>query len=228
MNGIIHWLNTQKSANRSIFCLVIALFVFAMVTINKLAILTGIMLSWDTFCLLLLALSWITFNSVQQSELSLKAQEADESRSMTFVLVLLSVSSSLVGIILLMNNTDSSLVSKNIHRTVSLLGVALSWGLLHTIFTLRYAHLYYSGNATDEKPAVGGLEFPNDDKPDYLDFAYFSFVVGMTFQVSDVAITSKLIRRVALLHGFIAFVFNTAIVAFTISIVSNLGSVGSP
>ena len=73
----------------------------------------------------------------------------------------------------------------------------LSWFLIHTIFTLRYAHIFYGDD--DEKPEMhaGGLEFPGDKKPDYLDFAYFSFVLGMTFQVSDVQITSKQLRRIS-------------------------------
>jgi uncharacterized membrane protein len=102
--------------------------------------------------------------------------------------------------------------------------VIISWWLVHTVFTMRYAHLYYT---TDEgkKTPLGGLEFPGNDKePDYLDFVYFSFVVGMTFQVSDVEISSKQIRRLAWAHGLIAFAFNTAIVALSINVISGLVS----
>jgi uncharacterized membrane protein len=88
------------------------------------------------------------------------------------------------------------------------------------MFTLRYAHYYYGEG--DGAKAVGGLEFPNDDAPDYLDFAYFSFVIGMTAQVSDVAISSKSLRTLALVHGILSFCFNTVILALTINTVSGL------
>lgn len=211
----------MKAGLRVLFCLIIALLVFGAVVLLGLEILTSIMLAWDAFCLLMIVVNWVTLLTVPQQELCKKAQQEDESRSITFALVCGIVCVSLIGILVLMKSTDGPLVHKGIHRAISLLGVALSWILLHTIFTLRYAHLYYGGDAADAK--VGGLAFPEDDAPDYLDFAYFSFVLGMTFQVSDVEISSKLIRRVALLHGFISFVFNTTIVALTISIVPNLG-----
>jgi uncharacterized membrane protein len=107
---------------------------------------------------------------------------------------------------------------------LSLSSVLVSWWLVHTIFTLRYAHLYYSTEReTGKTKPNSGLQFPgNEDDPDYLDFVYFSFVIGMTFQVSDVEISSRAIRRMALLHALISFAFNTAIVALSINIISGL------
>ena len=83
--------------------------------------------------------------------------------------------------------------------------ILLSWAFIHTIFALHYAHEYY-GERRDGK--IGGLKFPGDNQPDYWDFLYFSFVIGMTSQVSDVAVTSKVIRRVVALHGVLSFFFN--------------------
>ena len=107
---------------------------------------------------------------------------------------------------------------------ISISGMVLSWVLIHTIFTLRYAHIFYDNNK--EKPEIhaGGLEFPEDAKPDYLDFAYFSFVLGMTFQVSDVQVTSKRLRRLALLHGILAFGYNTIMIALTINLIAGFGN----
>jgi uncharacterized membrane protein len=102
--------------------------------------------------------------------------------------------------------------------------IMLSWFLVHTQFALHYAHGYY-GPAEDENDAdglVGGLEFPSETAPDYWDFMYFSFVVGMTCQVSDVEISSRALRRMALVHGIIAFFFNTIILALTINIVASV------
>jgi uncharacterized membrane protein len=96
--------------------------------------------------------------------------------------------------------------------------IALSWAAVHTAFSLHYAHEYYRG----AKP--GGLQFPSGDQhdhADYWDFVYFSFVIGMTAQVSDVGITDKIIRRTATVHGIISFVFNTALVALMVNIAAS-------
>ena len=95
-----------------------------------------------------------------------------------------------------------------------------SWVMLHTIFTLHYAHLYYS--KIKDNPTVSGLDFPEEKKPDYIDFAYFSFIIGMTFQVSDVQINSRIIRRTALAHSLLAFALNTFVVALTINLIAGL------
>ena len=93
--------------------------------------------------------------------------------------------------------------------------------LIHTLFTLGYAHLYYHVSIAGVADNAA-FDFPNEPQPDYLDFAYFSFVLGMTFQVSDVAIKSRKVRRLALIHSFLAFVYNTVIVALSINIVSGI------
>jgi uncharacterized membrane protein len=94
----------------------------------------------------------------------------------------------------------------------------LSWAVVHTAFALHYAHDYYGGSK------LGGLQFPSGDSgdhADYWDFVYFSFVIGMTAQVSDVGITDKIIRRTATVHGIISFVFNTALLALMVNIAAS-------
>ncbi|NVN86033.1 MAG: DUF1345 domain-containing protein [Rhodopseudomonas sp.] len=96
--------------------------------------------------------------------------------------------------------------------------IALSWAAVHTTFALHYAHDYYRGQAP------GGLQFPSGDQhedADYWDFVYFSFVIGMTAQVSDVGITDKTIRRTATAHGVVSFIFNTALVALMVNIAAS-------
>jgi uncharacterized membrane protein len=105
---------------------------------------------------------------------------------------------------------------------VAIAGMLLSWFLVHTFFALRYAHLFYGDHKTKPDIHAGGLIFPSEQHPDYLDFAYFSFVLGMTFQVSDVQVTSKQLRRVAMLHGILSFGFNTFIVALTINVIAGM------
>jgi uncharacterized membrane protein len=97
--------------------------------------------------------------------------------------------------------------------------IVLSWLFMHTIFALHYAHEYY-GERRDAQ--TGGLKFPGLQGPDYWDFLYFSFVIAMTSQVSDVMITSKIIRRVVNIHGVLSFFFNLSILALTVNMISNL------
>jgi uncharacterized membrane protein len=94
----------------------------------------------------------------------------------------------------------------------------LSWFFMNTMFALHYAHEYYGDDAHKRKR--GGLKFPSDHDPDYWDFVYFAFVLGMTFQVSDVQVGDRRLRRVALVHGIVAFFFNVVIVALSVNIVA--------
>ncbi len=98
---------------------------------------------------------------------------------------------------------------------LGVLSVALSWSLLHTVFTLRYARSFYS------KPE-GGIDFNEDDPPTYLDFAYLALTIGMTFQVSDTDLTTKRIRRIALVHAAFSYLFGAVIVGLVINVVASL------
>lgn len=102
------------------------------------------------------------------------------------------------------------------HLILATLTILLSWAFIHTIFALHYAHEFY------DETAGRGMTFPGGDPhPDYWDFLYFSFVIGMTSQVSDVAITSKLIRRTVTAHGVVSFLFNAALLALTVNIAAS-------
>ncbi|MEQ1699858.1 MAG: DUF1345 domain-containing protein [Ilumatobacteraceae bacterium] len=96
----------------------------------------------------------------------------------------------------------------------SILGVLLAWGVVHTMFTLRYAHQYYVS-------PVGGIDFPGSAAPDYRDFAYFAFTIGMSFATSDCEITSRLIRRIALRHALVSYLFGAVIVGLTINVMAS-------
>ena len=97
--------------------------------------------------------------------------------------------------------------------------VVLSWTFTHVIFTLHYANLYY--REVDGRPA-GGLHFPGGREPDYRDFLYYSFVIGCAAQTGDIATESSTMRLVSLLHGIVAFTFNTAILSLTINVGASL------
>jgi uncharacterized membrane protein len=105
----------------------------------------------------------------------------------------------------------------------SLLAIICSWLLTHTMFALHYARIYYNeANGKSLEEYTGGLEFPNDELPDYFDFMYFSFTISMTSQTSDVSITSRQIRRIVLGHEIVSFFFYSVILATTVNTLANL------
>jgi uncharacterized membrane protein len=185
---------------------------------------TRVMISWDIFSLALIIMSAITFFTMKPRQIRLLVKNQDASRTVVFCIVLVSTVSSLLGILILLLNKEEWLLNKWVETFIYISGVNFSWLLLHIIFTYRYAHLYYETNHTVEARFVPALDIPNEANPDYLDFAYFSFVIGMTFQVSDISISSKQIRRLALLHGLLSFLFNTVIVALSINVIIDLKS----
>ena len=152
------------------------------------------------------------------------AQRQDESRLAILTLVVAAACVSLFAIGVMLKNTKNlSITILTLHVTLAGLTVICSWLLIHTMFTLHYAHLYYreySDIPTEDN--VGCLDFPHEKQPDYWDFLYFSFVIGMTCQVSDVQIVSRPMRRLALVHGVLTFFFNTVILAISINIVAGL------
>jgi uncharacterized membrane protein len=116
---------------------------------------------------------------------------------------------------------DAAPAAKELKVAMVAATLAVSWFLTHLVFCLRYAHEFYT--RTGDSPFLdGGLEFPREPNPDYWDFFYFAAVLGMTFQVSDVQITSRKMRRLATLHGLLGFMFNTVIVALTVNLASGL------
>jgi uncharacterized membrane protein len=168
-------------------------------------------------------MDWITILSSHPLEVRKIAKLQDSSRTFLFLLIIGASIASFGAIIFLLKSTKGHSADVGSHILLAITGVIVSWWLLHTVFTLRYAHLYYDIINDDgtSKPG-GGLEFPGNEQPDYTDFVYFSFVLGMTFQVSDVVITSKHIRRLATMHGLLSFGYNTAILALSINVISGM------
>lgn len=110
-----------------------------------------------------------------------------------------------------------------LHVGLTFLALGFSWLLIHTRFAFHYAHCYYNAARLQQRSQTdGGLDFPGEREPDYLDFAYFSFVIGMTSQVSDVVVTSRAMRRLILMHGLLSFGFNVVVVALSVNIFASL------
>nr|WP_294944743.1 DUF1345 domain-containing protein [uncultured Mucilaginibacter sp.] len=183
------------------------------------------LITWIAVAASIIILDWIIILRAHPRDIRKLASLEDSSRYLIFLFVMTASLVSLVAMYLLLKSTkgqSEETVSGYIILAMS--AVVISWWMVHTVYTMRYAHLYYS-NEAGTNGTKAGLQFPADIKdPDYLDFVYFSFVIGMTFQVSDVEITSRRIRRIVWAHGLISFAFNTAIVALSINVISGLVS----
>jgi uncharacterized membrane protein len=175
---------------------------------------------WNTVALVILALDWATILTTPQRKIRELAQQQDLSRFLVFLFVVVTSSAALFAVGFLVSVKKSETGGHFIiHLLLTLLTVIFSWTLVHTVFGLRYAHAFY-GDSDDPRVQkhAGGLIFPGDRPPDYFDFAYFSFVVGMTCQVSDVQITSRRMRRLTLAQSILSFGFNTIVLALVINI----------
>ena len=171
--------------------------------------------AWAGFAFTTLLVTWLIILVANVGHIRRIATREDPGRVLSFGVVLLAALASLLGVVLLSSVRAAPDPLLPAHVAIATVGVLTAWLLVHTLFTLRYAHLYY--NSTGGR-AEGGLAFPGDEKePDYLDFAYFSFVIGMTAQTADVGISDRTLRRLALLHGLLSFGFNTAVVALVIN-----------
>ena len=170
----------------------------------------------------MITLCWTLFFTTSAENLESVVIRQDDGHKVIFLLVLIAVSFSVFGALALMTQKNYTAFSRILQIIISLSPIFFSWFLLHSIFTIRYAHLYHGYDNKKKTDDKGGISFPESNSPDYLDFAYFSFTIGMTFQVSDATISSKVIRRYVLMHGLISFIFNTIIVALSINTISNL------
>ena len=185
---------------------------------------TRLVASWDGFCLVLLALTWITIARADTAHLRRVATSENPGRVWLFVAVLGAAGASLFAVALLLRGIKALPASEQAEQVaVSVVAVLGSWLLLYTLFTLRYAHVYFSEDPTASPPdKFGGLQFAGDPPARYGDFAYFAFTIGMTAQTSDTGVTSLRIRQLTLLHGLLSFGFNTAVVALGVNVVSSI------
>ena len=181
---------------------------------------TKLLLGWDIGVVLYLVLIHHLMVTCGIDEIRRRAAEDDEGALAVLILTGISALAIMGAIVAELGIAKiSGQPRSGLGVAIAMLTIFVSWAFVHTIFALHYAHEYY-GERGDH--AVGGLTFPGRQHPDYWDFLYFSLVVAMTSQVSDVVITSKIIRRLVTVHGALAFFFNVAVFALTVNIVSNL------
>ncbi|RIV18459.1 DUF1345 domain-containing protein [Fibrisoma montanum] len=213
MTAYIHRISRLDAHHRLLIALGVMLLVLAFLP-DTLNWPDRITILWVSYASTVLSLMWTSILNAHPRELPKLSRIQDSSRTFIFLFIVFAAVASLSAVVALLNAMNDR--HRGEHSLLALLAVVCSWSLVHTVFTLRYAHLYYGDSPHLAKP-VGGLDFPREPEPDYLDFAYFAFVIGMTSQVSDVQITSRPMRRTALLHGVLSFGFNTVIIALSIN-----------
>lgn len=174
---------------------------------------------WGAAAVALLVSVWATVGRLTPEQTREHSTREDNGRVVAGVLLLIASVASLAGALgAALDASDSSVspAQRGASLTIGVVTVFLSWGVVQTVFALRYAHEYY-------RAAPGGIDFGNpDEPPDYQDFAYLALTMGMTFQVSDTAIIDRMIRRTATRHALLAYLFGAVIVAVTVNIIAGI------
>ncbi|MBK6694196.1 MAG: DUF1345 domain-containing protein [Myxococcales bacterium] len=205
--------STRRASGRLMLALVCGLLAAALCPRQVDWHLRGVV-GWDVAAFVLLSIVWPRIARADADTTRTFAGAEDPGRTMVFLLaVMASLFSLFAGVVVLRRARAYEGAESILWSTLAVAAVILSWTLTHTAFTLRYAHLFYA------KGREGGLAFPGTERPSELDFAYFAFTIGMCFQVSDVAVTQPLLRRAALMHALLSFIYNTTILALVLNLV---------
>lgn len=172
---------------------------------------TRLLIAWDISLVLYLCLAYTTVISCGEEFIRRQAALQDDGKFLILTTTLIAAFASIAAIVMELGVKPQQAPQ----LLVAVATIILSWTTIHTTFALHYAHEYYRSSGAQR------LKFPGGGAPDYWDFVYFSFVIGMTAQVSDVGITDKIIRRTATAHGIISFFFNTALLALMVNIAAS-------
>jgi uncharacterized membrane protein len=171
---------------------------------------------WDVAAALYVIRVWARVLPMSATECSEHAVKEDPSIALADTVIVIAAIAELASVgLILIKVAHSHGGMKALLLTIGVLSVILAWGAVHTMFTLRYGRIYYTGRD-------GGIDFNEHSPPDYADFAYLAFTIGMTFQVSDTDLTSKSMRRMALRHALISYLFGAVIIGLVINVVASL------
>jgi uncharacterized membrane protein len=174
---------------------------------------------WCTGAAVFLVLTWWLADTFDAQRTRERAQSLDQPNLVILVSMLVAIGASVVAIAMLLQQVKlMSGPARAAHIALGLVALVGSWLMMHTIYAFHYAHRYYI-DQRDGSPD-GGLDFPGKDEPDYFDFLYYAYVVGMTSQVSDVQATSREMRRITLVHSVLAFAFNMLVLALSVNVVA--------
>lgn len=182
---------------------------------------TRLLISWDTGALIYLGIAWAQIVSADAHMTRAHALDQDQSSVIIFLLIVIAACAAIIAIGLLVSTLKGlAFWPKAWHLSLAVLALMASWMLIQTVFAFHYARRYYAASR-HLAPTVEELVFPGQHPPDYLDFAYYSFVVGMTSQVSDVVIAGRSMRHLTMIHAVLSFIFNIAILALSINIIAS-------
>lgn len=216
-------LKQSNSSQKIVFSLIIAGLAYILLP-SWMLLVSRIMMTWNIGVIFFLTLTVIMMNRATPQKMHRDAQIQDESSLTILILFVASSCVSLSAIAYILKNSQGlPELQLTLHIGLSIVTIIVSWLLVHTMFALHYAHIYYSNKTSNfSQENAGGLDFPSEPQPDYWDFLYFSFVIGMTCQVSDIQIANRSMRRLALIHGVLTFFFNTVILALSVNILAGL------
>jgi len=176
----------------------------------------AVLLGWNSFCALFLLAAWRIILKSDSDRTANIATREDDSRQVTGLILLSASTASLLAVVIGLGKANQVNGTEEVVLTAAAVAAIVgAWAIVNTHFAFHYARLYYEG-------PDGGINFNTDDPPDYLDFVYLAFTVGMTYQVSDTNIEDRTIRRSLTRHALLSYVFGTGIIATTINIVANL------
>lgn len=211
---VLHRVKHAYSAER---CLAVTVLgaVGALIAGRFLPVEVAVLVGWDVAAISLLLWVWLVVGRYSPAETRRRATREDNNRVAIWVFLLAASTASLLAVgVVLIGASDLSRQNERLLLAASLFSVFLSWAVVQTVFALRYAHEYYSA-------PEGGIGFGEED-PDYQDFAYFAVTIGMTFQTSDTAISSRRIRRTVLRHSLLAYLFGAVILAAMVNVIASL------
>lgn len=215
MSQPLHRIAHHVRVRRRLWTAVAFSLVVAIVLPPQLSAITRGLLSWDFGVVLYLVLAVIMFKGATPACMHTRAVTQDDGAVAVLTFTVVAALASIVAIIIELSGAKGFPPTlRFLHFGLGIFTLISSWTFIHTSFALHYAHDYYISLRRHGKP---GLVFPEQREPDYWDFAYFSFVIGMTSQTSDVAVAATNLRRLVLLHGIIAFFFNAALLALAIN-----------
>ena len=178
----------------------------------------GPSLAWDGVAVAFIALKWWDVRKLDAEQTRSLAVVEDASRLLDEALVLVAAAVSLVTVAFVLSFSGGADPAERVLRSVlGIVSVVLGWAVVHTVYTLRYARMYYT-------EPERGIDFNSDEPPRYIDFAYVAFGIGMAFQVADTNLTQRRFRSVVLRHSLLSFMFATVILATTINLVAGLNS----
>jgi uncharacterized membrane protein len=200
---------------RLLISIAVGLFVTIGLSLTDWSMATKLLIGWDIGVVLYLLLVYQLMVTCGIDDIRHRAAEDDEGAVALLILTGVSGLAIMGAIVAELSIAKISGQPRSGYGVaIAMITIFVSWAFVHTIFALHYAHDYYG----DKAAKTGGLSFPGEEAPDYWDFVYFSLVIGMTSQVSDVAITARPLRRLAAAHGVVSFIFNVTLLALMVNI----------